>query len=103
MNTQPVDASRRLARWRLRLSELDFDFVHRAGGKRQAVYALSRVHTDGKDITTIDDNDAVCNAEVAQLSDEKINYEHMYTEYDDIRGKSSARFENDPTNEIEEK
>ena len=51
-----ADAKGRLARWRLRLSEFDFDVEHRAGIKHQAADALSRMTTTGLDTTPLGDD-----------------------------------------------
>lgn len=48
------DATGKLTRWRLRLSELELDVVHRARVKHYAVDALSRLPTSGADETMID-------------------------------------------------
>lgn len=44
-----------LARWRLSLSEFDFDTDHRTGGKNRATDGLSRLETQRKDIAHIND------------------------------------------------
>lgn len=51
-----IDATGRLARWELRLSEFEYDAVHRAGIKNQAADALYRLPTTGHDITPLDDD-----------------------------------------------
>lgn len=48
-----ADSARKLARWRLRLSEIASDVVHRASKKRQAADALSRLQTTGENNTTL--------------------------------------------------
>lgn len=50
-----ADATGKLARWRLRLLEYDYEIQHRPGVKHQAADALSRVRTDGGDETELDD------------------------------------------------
>lgn len=50
-----ADSSRRLARWRFRLSEFDFELVHRAGIKHQVADAISPVRTLGEHQTELDD------------------------------------------------
>lgn len=45
----PADATGRLAHWRVRLLELDFERVHRTGVKHKAADALSSVPTVGID------------------------------------------------------
>lgn len=44
-----------LARWGIRSSEIDCDIVHRAGIKNKAADALSRLETQGENITDITD------------------------------------------------
>lgn len=56
----PVDATRKLARWRVRLSEMEFDVFHSAGTKHQATDALSRFPTTGEDGNLIDDALQAC-------------------------------------------
>lgn len=46
-----TDSTRIHAHWCLRLSEYAFDVVRRAGIKRQAAEALSRLQTTGEDPT----------------------------------------------------
>lgn len=50
-----ADTSVRWARWRLCLPEFEFNVLHRAGVKHQAVDALSRMPTGGADTTPIED------------------------------------------------
>ena len=50
-----ADATGKLARWQLRLSELEFDVVHRAVIKHQAADALSRLETSGADDSSLQD------------------------------------------------
>lgn len=54
-----VDASGRLARWLLRLSEFEYEVQYRPEIKRNVAYAMLRLNTDGLD-TTIVDNDISC-------------------------------------------
>lgn len=49
------DATGKLVRWRLRLSELEFDVLHRARIKHHAADALFRLSTTGTDETKLDD------------------------------------------------
>lgn len=44
-----TEATGKPARWRLRLTEFEIDIVHRAGVKRKAADALSRLNTKGVD------------------------------------------------------
>lgn len=50
------DGTDRLARWNLRPSEFDFDVVHRAGIKHQAVNEISCVRTTVEDQTYLHDD-----------------------------------------------
>lgn len=50
-----ADATRKLAQWRLRLSEMEFDVAHCARIEHQSVDERSRLSTTGKDCTPIDD------------------------------------------------
>lgn len=49
------ESSERLSRWRLRLSEIDFEVVHRAEVKQQTADDLPRLPTDGADTTALKD------------------------------------------------
>ena len=50
------ESTGRLARWRLRLLEYDFDIQCRKGVKHQAADALSRLETEGHEIRKIYDD-----------------------------------------------
>lgn len=50
-----TDRTKRLAQWRLRLSEYKFNLIHRAEIKLQAAYALSRLQTTAEDRTLLQD------------------------------------------------
>ncbi|CAN8075545.1 unnamed protein product [Agarophyton chilense] len=50
-----TDTSSRLARWRLRLSEYDYEITYRPGIKQQEVDDLSRIITNGNDDTPLGD------------------------------------------------
>ncbi len=50
-----TEAKGKLARWQLRLQELEFDIVHRPGVQHKAADAMSRLPTDGGDNEPIDD------------------------------------------------
>lgn len=51
-----VDATNKLAHWRLRLSGFEFDVVHRDGIENQAPDALSRLETGWTDTTELDND-----------------------------------------------
>lgn len=51
-----TNATGGLARWRVLLSEFELDVVHSVGIEHQAADALSRMTTDGADITLIEDD-----------------------------------------------
>lgn len=79
-----ADASGRLMRWRLRLSDFDYEVKHRAGVKHQAADTLSRLRTDGADTSLLDDaiptllvDDDAANeaqADVEDLRDEPVEW-----------------------------
>lgn len=48
-------ATKRLAKWQLLLSELDFEIVHRAGVSHQAADGLSQLPTDGTKNSPLED------------------------------------------------
>jgi hypothetical protein len=50
------DLSGRLARWRLRLAEFDFEIQYRPGIKNSVADGCSRVPTTGGDTNNIDDD-----------------------------------------------
>lgn len=54
-----VEATGKLAQWRLRLSDFEFDIVHRTSMKNQGAEALSGVKKKGEDKTTRHDEVAV--------------------------------------------
>lgn len=51
-----TDATRKLARKRLGLSELDFEDVHQVRGKHQAADVLSHLRTTGRDESRLEDD-----------------------------------------------
>lgn len=53
------EATGKLARWQLRLSQFEFDITHRANVKHQATDAPSEINIKGKDRTPSNDEDAV--------------------------------------------
>lgn len=52
----PTESIGRLARWRLRLLELEFHIIFRAGIKQRAADALSRLSTTEEDTKPLEDN-----------------------------------------------
>ncbi len=50
------NAEGRLAKWRLRLAEFDFDVVYRPGVKHKVPEALSRIETTGGESGPLDDS-----------------------------------------------
>lgn len=67
-----ADASGRWSRWRLCLSEFEFDVVYRAEIKHQVVDALSRMSTDGADTTPIEHKIPIQTIDVTSNHNEKI-------------------------------
>lgn len=51
-----ADATHKLARWRLRLEEMDVEVVHRVGIKHQATDALPRFETEVEDRLPLGDD-----------------------------------------------
>ncbi len=50
------NAEGRLAKWRLRLAEFDFDVIYRPGIKHQVFDALSRIETTGGECSILEDS-----------------------------------------------
>lgn len=50
-----IDSIGRLARWRLRLFEFDFDVIYRASVKHEAADTLPRLQTAGEEDTPLKD------------------------------------------------
>lgn len=65
------DATGKLARWRLRLPEFDFEVFHWAYLKHQAAHALFRRPTTRMDKSPLEDNIHVLTITNAQLEREK--------------------------------
>lgn len=55
-----MDSTRRLARWCLRLSKFDFDFVHYAGSSHQTVEALLLLNSAGQNKSPQKDDLPLC-------------------------------------------
>lgn len=51
-----TDQTGKLARWRLQLSELDYQNFHQANVKHKAADALSRLPTNGMDKSPLEDH-----------------------------------------------
>lgn len=66
------DASKRLVRWCLRLSELDIDVAHGAGLKHHVADAMSGLRTDGKGTIDLDHDRPACNVGNTEATAEKI-------------------------------
>lgn len=54
MLLNPAASTERIGRWRVCLPELNFEVVHRTGGKDQGAQELSLVETDGAHETVLD-------------------------------------------------
>lgn len=76
------DASEKRAPWHLQLASFAFNVVYRASVKHQVADLLSRVRTDGKMTTPLDDDLLKCNLEKIQVKNDDWRYVHVCTECD---------------------
>lgn len=65
------DAFEKLAQWRLRLHELNFDVIQGAVHRQQVAGAILRSRTYGGGKTHSDDDLSVCNFENVQVTDDE--------------------------------
>lgn len=90
------DSSKKLARWNVRLSELDFDVVNKAGVKHQAADALIRLHIEGNAKNDSNDDPPVCNVKITHVMKEELPFVHVCTECvienDPVTGKPIKAF-----------
>ena len=75
------DPSGRLIRWRLRLSEFDFEIKYKKGKANSQADALSRLLTEGETIDAIDDEIPCFMAESADATEDE---EEDFGRVDDI-------------------
>lgn len=76
------NASGALARWCVRLSELNCDIAHRACVQHKAANALSRLSTDGEGKTSVEDYLSVCSVKKTQVTGDDLRYVHFCTRRD---------------------
>lgn len=69
-----ADATDRLARWQIRLFELEFYVVHRAGVEHRGVYALFYLRTTGEDQAPIFDDVPVAVLKTAPENNPKVSF-----------------------------
>eukprot|EP00178_Gracilaria_changii_P000278 TRINITY_DN10329_c0_g1_i1.p2 TRINITY_DN10329_c0_g1~~TRINITY_DN10329_c0_g1_i1.p2 ORF type:complete len:220 (-),score=11.84 TRINITY_DN10329_c0_g1_i1:813-1472(-) len=90
-DTEPYRLLVSVARWRLRLSEFEFDVVYRAGVKHQAPDALSRMDIDGLDNSPLNDDipcfamelSGNCDCLVATVQDGNVLHENAFLDWDE--------------------
>lgn len=70
--TNMTEATGKLVRWHLRLSEFDFEVVHWGGVKHEAAEALSRLEKTGMEKSPLEDDIPVLTITEVQPEEENI-------------------------------
>lgn len=76
MDINLADGTVKLACWRPRLLEFEIDFVRKYDNKKEAVDALTRLHTASTDTTDMDDELLEMIESLVKLRGEQINDDH---------------------------
>ena len=92
-----TNAKGKLAHWRLRLQEMDFETVHRPGINKKAANALSRLLTDGEDTSPLEDDVPVLavNRQTTTRNDLKILADDE-ADLEDYRKQPDNDFQDEP-------
>lgn len=81
-NLNLTDASGRLVGWRVRLSESDFNVVHKAGVEHETTDKLSELRSGGEGMCHLDDDLPVSNVKNIPVTNDERLYVNLSTECD---------------------